>query len=382
MASRSWSDAASAPREEAGGPERWSARRSKVGLWLLGILAALAVAWTMRETVMVTLPLACALFVALSVAPVSRWVRHRTPRGLHWLGHLAAMLLVAALLAAFVAGIALAAQQVVSRIPTDPAQLQRIAADFVRQSGLGGLVGGPEQLIGQLGGMLQSAAGYAASLLSAFTSLVSGVVLIFFLTLLMLVEAPTWHAKLASLSRDRGRHDGWDDAVTAIGQRFRTYFLTRMLLGAITGLLYAGWLSLFGVDLLLVWGLLAFLLNFVPTVGSLIAGLLPVLYVFATRDTGTALIIGAGILVIEQVMGNYVDPRLLGKRVSLSSLVVLVSLLLWSWIWGIPGALLAVPMTVLLMVVFAHVPALQPIALLLSDEPNRRELEEHVQPHT
>ena len=125
-------------------------------------------------------------------------------------------------------------------------------------------------------------------------------------------------------------------------------------------------------------GLLALLLNFIPTVGSLIAGIFPVLFAFAQKDPGTALLVGGGLLVIEQVMGNFVDPKLLGERLSVSPLVILVSLLVWSWIWGIAGALIAVPMTVLLTVTFAQVPALRPVALFLSNERDLEGLEEHV----
>lgn len=84
----------------------------------------------------------------------------------------------------------------------------------------------------------------------------------------------------------------------------------------------------------------------------------------------------AGLLMIEQIMGNYVDPRLLGRRLAISPLMILISLLVWSWIWGIAGAVLAVPMTVLLIVTFVRVPPLRPIALLLSNDLDMRRLDE------
>lgn len=357
-------------------------RRLNALAWFAGLLLAIAAAWTLRATMMVTLPVAVALFVALAVWPVCAWVQRRVPPRLRWLGYIVAMLVVTGFLAFFVAGLMLAAQQIAGRVPTDPGQLrglQQQIADAIARSGLGGLLGA-EQLSAQLERIVRTVGAYAGGLLRNLVALVTGLVLVFFLVLLMLIEAPVWRAKLACLSRDPERRRSWDEAVAAIGQRFRQYFLTRLLLGAITGALYAGWLSLFGVDLLIVWGLLAFLLNFVPTVGSLIAGILPVIYVFLTRDPGTALLAGAGLLAIEQVMGNYVDPRITGKRLALSSLVVLVALLLWYWIWGTVGALMAVPMTVLLLIVFAHTTALRPVALLLSDERDMRGLDEHSRP--
>lgn len=339
--------------------------------WLLGGLFALALAWTLRAAASVALPIAVALVVALCVLPVSHWVQARVPRRLGWLGPVAAMLLVVAVLALFVGGLTLAAQEIASVLP----RFAQRGRQLLQGSALPGFLGGPEQLTGGLENALRYVGTFATSVLRGATATAAGLVLVFFLVLLMLAEAPTWHGKLVSLSEPGERK--WDEAVEAIGQRFRRYFLTRLVLGAATGLLYAGWLWLLGIDLLIVWGLLACLLNFVPTVGSLVAGGLAVIYVFVTRDSGTAAMAAVGILVIEQVMGNFIDPKLLGKRLAISPLVILVSLLVWSWVWGTVGALIAVPMTVLLIIVFAHVPSLRPVALLLSDEPDMAGLDAH-----
>lgn len=227
--------------------------------------------------------------------------------------------------------------------------------------------------------MLRQVVTTVARGLSIAGHLLGTIILILFLVLLVLIEGPKWRAKLTSVDRDNSK---WEGAMLLIGKQFRRYFLTRLALGTITGLLYMAWLALFGIDLILVWGLLALLLNFVPTVGSLIAGIFPVLFAFATRDAGTAALVASGLLVIEQVMGNYVDPRLLGKRLTISPLVVLISLLVWSWVWvwGIGGALIAVPMTLLLTISFAQVPALRPVVLFLSNERDIDDLNEHVGP--
>jgi len=185
--------------------------------------------------------------------------------------------------------------------------------------------------------------------------------------LLALIEAGDWWKKIDVVtSQHEGQ--GWRGIAASVGQKFRRYFLTRLALGSITGALYAAWLAIFGVPLLLVWGILALLLNFLPTIGSLIAGILPVIFVFAQQEATTALVVAAGILVIEQIMGNYVDPKITGRQLSVSPLVVLASLLLWTWVWGLPGALISTPMTMLIIVAFAQFQALRPIALLLSEE--------------
>lgn len=338
--------------------------------WLLGIIAVLAVAWTLRAAMMVTLPVAAALLIALAVAPVSDWVQARVSKNLRWLGYVAAMLIVVAVLALFVTGVALAGQQVAGEIrdylPQFQQQLQRNAA---------GLLPGDGESLAR---MLQKAGSYAASVFNMAWETVAGLVLVFFLILLMLIEAPEWRAKLVTAAG--GNAGKWEEAAVAIGQRFRRFFLTRLVLGAITGLLYVGWLALFGIDFLLVWGLLALLLNFIPTVGSLIAGILPVIFAFVQKDPASAAMVAAGLLVIEQVMGNFVDPRLMGRQLSISPLVVLVSLLLWTWIWGPAGALLAAPITVLITIILAHIAPLKRIALYLSNEKDMVGLEARTSP--
>lgn len=330
----------------------------RTGSWLLGGLLTVALLWLLHVGYSVFLPLAIAFFLAVAVLPLSQGIRRRVPPSLGWLGYVAAAGIIIGVLLLFLAGIGVAASQIAANAD----QIVRQFQQRLGQTPLGDLVAG--QGLPQL---LSRAGGFARSLLAGLGSTLGALVVIFFLMLLMLLEAGEWRAKLETVSPgDGGRR--WREVSKAVGQKFRRYFVSRLILGSITGALYAGWLAIFGTPLLLVWGILALLLNFVPTIGSLIAGILPVLFLFAQTDVTTALIAGGGILVIEQVMGNYIDPKITGRQLSLSPLVVLVSLLLWSWVWGIPGALIATPMTMLLAIAFAHIGPLRPVALLLSEE--------------
>ncbi len=207
----------------------------------------------------------------------------------------------------------------------------------------------------------------------------STLVLIVFLALLMLMEGPAWREKLVlTLGRERCRTV--TEATAAIARQFRRYLVVSSVLGLITGVLYIAWLSLFGVGFVFLWGLLAFLLNYLPFAGSLIAGALPVLVAVAQKDAGTALIVAGGLLVIEQVMGNFIAPRLQGRQLAISPLVVMVSLLLWSWLWGTAGALLAVPMTVLIAIALSHADAARLYAILFSDDGDRERFEARTRP--
>ena len=334
--------------------------------WLLGGLLAIALIWFLRESMAVTMPLACALLLALAVWPVARAVRDRVPARLSWLGPTAALLVLVAVLALFLTGIGVAIDEIIELVRG----LQPGARQRLDELGLGQIAQGSGS------GGLQS---YSSQLLSAVgltARAVIGILLVLFLALLLLGESRNWHSKIRTISAD-GQQQNWAEIGASIGQKFRAYFVIRLILGAITAILYVAWIAVFGIDHLVLWGTLTVLLNFIPTVGSIVSAALPVAFAFIQKDAGTALILAAGLFVIEQVMGNFVDPKVTGRRLSVSPFVVLVSLTFWSWLWGIPGALLAVPLTVLLTMMLAHFDQLKRIALLLTSASNYEELDDY-----
>lgn len=345
--------------------------------WRIGLIAIIALAaayWFLRQTMAISMPLVAGLLLALAVWPMVGAISGAMPRGLRWLGPTAGLLLVVALLIAFFAALGLAAQQAYTIVDNVGPRLQ----EWISSLGLPFSLPLSEKGMAALAGGQGSETGISTAMqaLGLTLSTIGGIVLVLFLMLLMLTEAESWHQKFTAIS-----DDGNDRSLRAmgrsIGSKFRTYFTTRLMVGAITAALYVAWLFAWGVDYLLLWGLLAVLLNFVPTVGSIIAGMLPVAYALVVKDPSTAAIVAAGLLVIEQFMGNFVDPKLMGRRIALSPLVVLVSLGFWTALWGIPGALLSVPLTVIIITTLAHVDALKPAALLLTDRTSLDDLSDY-----
>lgn len=382
-----WNDG----RESGQGRGRASVDRVNLALWLLGVLAAAASLWVLQAAASILIPLVSAFFVAIAVAPVGRWVRGRVPRRLSWLGLTASMLLILVILAAFFGSMALVAQRVAEDFPQYAEALGKLwakanhwiqgaKADLTAAQGGQGAGQGAGQPAGQGGAVpVDPITGFAKTALSSAGQTISTLVLTVFLSLLMQLEAPVWREKIVmTLGRERCRMAV--EAVTAIAQQFRRYLVVSSVLGLITGALYIGWLSLFGVDLVLLWGFLAFLLNYVPVIGSVVAGALPVLLVLATQDAGTAMAVAAGLLVIEQVMGNFVAPHMQGKQLAISPLVVMIALLLWSLLWGAAGALLAAPMAVLIAITLNHADALRPFAIFMSDKSDRERFDAHTHP--
>jgi predicted PurR-regulated permease PerM len=134
---------------------------------------------------------------------------------------------------------------------------------------------------------------------------------------------------------------------------------------ALTGLIVALLCWSCGVDLPVLWGLLAFLLNYIPNIGSVIAAVPPVLLALVQHGPGVAMGVAAGYLAVNFTVGNMLEPRLMGRALGLSPLVVFLSMLVWGWMLGPVGALFSAPLTMILKHWLAHTPDLTWIAVLL-----------------
>lgn len=157
------------------------------------------------------------------------------------------------------------------------------------------------------------------------------------------------------------------DARLRINTAVQHYLGLKTLISACTGFLVFVALLLFDVHFAMLWGVLAFLLNFIPNIGSLIAVLPPVaITLFQTGSFGKALAVACVLTGIQLVVGNVVEPKVMGNGLNLSPLVVLLSLLFWGWVWGIPGMLLSVPLTAALKIGMEQVEVTRPLARMMS----------------
>ena len=153
-----------------------------------------------------------------------------------------------------------------------------------------------------------------------------------------------------------------------VNRQIGQYLRLMTLISAMTGI--SVWLALrvLGVDFAAAWGGLAFFLNFIPNVGSILASIPPIVIAFIQfyPEFGTPILASLAILFVQVLFGNVVGPKLMGKSLDLSPTVILFFLLLWAWIWGAAGALLSVPIAVIVKIVCDNVTYLQPIGVLLS----------------
>lgn len=212
-----------------------------------------------------------------------------------------------------------------------------------------------------------AAMGFAADMLSGFGNIMANVFLIILTVVFMLFEASSIPAKLHLALKDpQMKMQKVDKFLSAVNQ----YLAIKTVVSLATGVVVSTMLWAFGLDFYILWGVLAFLFNFIPNIGSIIAAVPAVLLALLQLSPLSALFIGVGYMIINTIMGNMVEPRYLGKGLGLSTLVVFLSLIFWGWLLGTAGMLLSVPLTMIIKIGFENSEQGQWISIMLSDQTN------------
>jgi len=213
---------------------------------------------------------------------------------------------------------------------------------------------------GLTGGVLLTAVGQGVG---AVVSLLSNLLVVVITTAFLLLEASDLEHKVAAaFGDDSPAVSGLAAAASKVQRYLALKTVISLLTGALAGLLCA----LAGLPFSVLWGLVAFLLNYVPAIGSIVAAGPPVALALVALGPGHALAITIGYLAINVGIGNILDPRLMGRRLGLSPFVVLISLFFWGFVWGPAGTLLSVPMMVVLKLVLESIDSTRWVAVLMS----------------
>lgn len=193
----------------------------------------------------------------------------------------------------------------------------------------------------------------------------AGLILIY--VIFLLAEQRTFGRKIRALFPDPGRENEIQKILADIQQRTQTYVSVKTSLSLLTAVVSYIVLAAVGVDLAIFWAFVIFLLAYIPTIGSLLGVVFPALLAIIQFGTfGPFLVVTIGLGVAQFLIGNVLEPRMMGKSLNLSSLVVIISLAVWGSIWGVTGMFLCVPITVIMMIVLAEFRQTRPIAILLS----------------
>lgn len=348
---------------------------------LLSVVAVLLSLAALHFGRPVFLPFIAGLLIASLAWPVHPWLAARIPRGA---ALLATILVIVSVFTALLGAVAWSAARVATSVQEHPERidsLHRRASAAVSGFGMtlparGGDAGSSAGGSAPRGEPGQSSFGtdLAKRLGVGVYSVLGSLALAVGFAALTLAELRT--------ARDRIRlRFGADDAARLLGisseiaGSMRRYVRVKSITSAIAGIA-SGVLSLiFGLEFALVWAFLAFLFEYVPTIGSILAVVPPVAYAFLQFDDFTRPLVAMGVFTVVQLfLGNYVDPRIEGRLLSISPLVVLLAIVFWAFLWGAPGSLLGVPIVVAITVVTRHFESTRWVWALLT-EPNDEEKE-------
>jgi len=341
--------------------------KSKFAILFLGIIAILALGSALFQAQTVIIPLIIAWLMSQLLGPlVVFFVRHKVPTSI-------AITLVMVLLVVglYYVGVFIAASatQFLSKLPTFQDKFLLITNDII--DAIAPHIEGSEvdvkaTIREELANIFGSIMLMLSDMVKFLTTSLFKLLTILIMVAFMLVGKPFGEAKIKkALSPDMA--DRVQRITASISNNISQYLFLQFAISLITGLLMWFVCETMGVESAITWGALGFFLNFIPTIGSIIACIPPILLSLLQNypNYWPAVILAVILIVIQQVMGNVVSPKVMGDRLNLSPVVILLSLLFWGWLWGITGALLSVVIAASIKIVCDNIEPLKPIGIMM-----------------
>ena len=234
------------------------------------------------------------------------------------------------------------------------------------------LMSGIDYMSGYLGmsfdtNLLPNFAQIAASVGASAAGIAASVGMILIYILFLFLEQETFGNKIKNLFANKRQSKKYAYIIESVDKNMKRYLFMKTIISGLTGLSAYVLLRVIGLEFAGAWAFLIFLLNYIPTIGSILACALPILFALATGPSlEVAAITAIGLIGIEILFGNILDPKLTGQALNLSTLAILINLVFWGMIWGVVGMFLSVPLLMIIFIVTAQFDSTRPIAVLLS----------------
>ena len=339
-----------------------TAKKPRMGQsWVLTVAALMIIVYGLKTAQAIVVPILLALFVSMVGTPPLFWLRRKgVPNPLAVLVVVLGMLGILVLIGSLV-GTSIA--DFTSRVPYYQQRLNQQLMESLARYDLEGRIGSVQDLVKLVDP--SGAMDLAARLLNGLGGVLNNAFLIVFTVIFVLLEAWSFPRKLQAMV---GSGDS-SETLKRFSQSLNRYIGLKTAISLFTGLVVGLWVGLLGLDFPMLWGLLAFMLNYVPNIGSIIAALPAVLLAVVQLGAGKAALIAVGYLAINVLMGNLLEPRIMGRSMGLSTLMVFLSLIFWGWVLGPVGMLLSVPLTMTLVIALESSPSTRRFAMLLCEAP-------------
>lgn len=326
----------------------------------------------------VLIPFVVAVFLGFLIYTLKENVRRIPVVGAYmpdWVGYLFAFALIGAGMVLFVEIIRSNVETLLDAWPSYELRLETLAKDaigyvktldFLPRELLGGVEQIQQSALDLIRPLLSQAAGSLRALTSNFLTFIT----VFLYLVFMLIERARIFKKISLLGADDYQRRAINETIADIGVMVRQYITVKTVSNLVTATMSYVIMLIIGVQFAGFWALLIFVLNYIPIFGAASAITLPVLLSLVQPDGGgvrMALIAAVSLIGAEQVMSNGIEPRIVGRTLNLSPLVVLFSLGIWGSLWGFAGLLLSVPITVTVMIVLSQFRSTRPVAIMMSD---------------
>jgi AI-2 transport protein TqsA len=331
----------------------------------LGFIAAFLVVVILKELRSIMLPLSVAILLSYILGPfVEKLTRRKVPMALAMV-----MVLIAVFVLLYLVGVVVYASSntFIEEFPKYEARVKLMITDLLTYLDIP--VPQAREYISQLD-WKQALAGLSlpkiiSSTLGSLFGFLGNAAMVILISMFIIPGMNKIGAKFHRMfGKDRG--EMMESMLDKVNAQVQQYLYIKTLVSLGTGLLFTVFLWIFGVDFPIMWGFIAFVLNYIPTFGSIIATIPPILVCFVEYGPGMRLLtVGILLIAVQVVMGNFVEPKIMGRSLNLSPLIVILSLIFWGWLWGIPGMILAVPITAALKLACENVGPLKPIAILM-----------------
>jgi predicted PurR-regulated permease PerM len=335
---------------------------TKAAIWAILILATGAVIaglWYFRD---ILTQVALALILFLAIEAIAVHVRRLWPKLPHWAGTVIAIVATLGVVGYVGYEIAINIGAMINKANVYEARIDRLVAAVYNLFH----VAQPPPTFNSLMAKVDVTS-VLTQIAAAIQSVAGNTVFILIYLGFMFPAAAIMHHKLDNIFPESGDRGHTRDVLTAIRRSMAQYLWVQTVLSAVTTALTLLTLLALGLENAVFWAFLIFFLNYIPTIGSIIAVVLPTAFALVQFPTlGPVALVALGVGFWQFAIGNLVAPRMMGESLNLSSLVVLIALAFWGQLWGLTGAFLAAPLMVMIMLTLAQFPSTRWIAILLS----------------
>jgi len=333
-----------------------------IGSSVIVIAAVIVVFAGVKSAVPIIVPFLLSLFLAIILMPMLQFlIDRRVPRPLALIVLISILVLLFSLVGMLVGN---ALNDFTLRLPEYEASLRERLGGTFEWLGSKGVHLPKSNIMEALDpGMLF---GYMTGALKGFGSVLTNGLVILLTTVFMMLEGVDFKEKIAYLYAQK--HSDGKEHLTQIPEKINHYMALKAAVSFGTGFSVYVMLWLFGLDYPVLWGVIAFLLNFIPNIGSIIAAVPAVLLATVQLDLMSAVWIAAGYVAINTLVGSVIEPKIMGRGLDLSTLVVFLSLLFWGWLLGPVGMLLSIPLTIMVKIILDANESTRWAAVLLGEK--------------